>query len=177
VRRKLYRIQCADELREPPAEIDFSDLVHFSTGGAVPDESGWEKLKSGGLWTPGGTVLLGRKDDRDEDRGSEMKKKMAGLDWVLRMSVPDESDGVLCLNVRWSVRSTVVGTAKVMSYEDIVEAQTDRDAKATGRISKRKKSAPTAGQERGSCSQEVEKAGEEIGTLGLANYCSVLHFD
>ena len=56
VGRKLYRIQYADELREPPAEIDFSDLVHFLLDwGAVPDESGWGKLKSGGLWTPGGT--------------------------------------------------------------------------------------------------------------------------
>jgi hypothetical protein len=45
-------------------------------------------------------VLLGRKDDRDEDGDSEMKKKTAGLDWVLRTSVPDESDGVLYLNVR-----------------------------------------------------------------------------
>jgi hypothetical protein len=77
---------------------------------------------------------------------------------------------------RKSARSTVVGTAKVMSYEDIVEAQTNRDAKAAGRIPKRK-SALTAGQERGSRSQEVEKAEEEIRTLGLANYCSVLHFD
>ena len=98
--RKLYRIQYADELPEPPAEIGFSDLVHFLLDwGAVPDESGWEKLKSGGLWTPGGTVLLGRKDNRDEDGGSEMKKT-AGLDWVLRTSVPDESDEVLCLNMR-----------------------------------------------------------------------------
>ena len=48
-----------------------------------------------------GMVLLGLKDDRDEDGGSEMKKT-AGLEWVLRTSVPDESDGVLCLNVRWS---------------------------------------------------------------------------
>ena len=48
-------------------------------------------------------MLLGRKDDRDEDGGSE---KTAGLDWVLRTSMPDESDGVLCLNVRWSVSST-----------------------------------------------------------------------
>jgi hypothetical protein len=103
VGRKLYRIQYEDELREPPAEIDFSDLVHFLLDwGAVPDESGWGKLKSGGLWTPGATVLLRRKDDLDEDIGSEMKKKAAGLDWVLRTSVPDESDGVLCLNVRWS---------------------------------------------------------------------------
>jgi hypothetical protein len=93
-------------------------------------------------------MLLGRKGDRDEDGGSEMKKKTAGLDWVLRTSVPDESDGVFCSNVRWSVRSTVVGTAKVMSYKDMVEAQTNRDAKAAGRISKCKKSAPIEGQER-----------------------------
>ena len=53
--RKLYRIQYTNELREPPAEIDFSDLVHFLLDcGAGPDESGWGKLKSGGLRTPGG---------------------------------------------------------------------------------------------------------------------------
>jgi hypothetical protein len=41
VGRKLYRIQYADELREPSTEIDFSDLVHFLFyRGAVPDESG-----------------------------------------------------------------------------------------------------------------------------------------
>jgi hypothetical protein len=60
---------------------------------------------------------------------------------------------------RKSARSTVVGTAKVISYEDIVETQTNRDAKAAGRISKRK-SGSIAGQARGSCSQEVEKAEE-----------------
>jgi hypothetical protein len=64
-----------------------------------------------------------------------------------------------------------------MSYEDIVEAQTKRDARAAGRISKRKKSAPASGQELGSRCHEVEKAEEEIRTLGLANYCSILHFD
>lgn len=44
------------------------------------------------------------------------------------------------------------------------------------RIPKRK-SGPIAGQARGSGSQEVEKAEEEIRSLGLANYCSVSHFD
>jgi hypothetical protein len=78
--RKLYRIQYADELCEPPAEISFSDLVHsLLDWGAVPDESRWGKLRSGRLWTPGGTVLLGRKDDRDEDGDSEIKKTV-GLD-------------------------------------------------------------------------------------------------
>ena len=38
--RKLYRIQYADELREPSAEINFSGLVHFLFNwGAVSDES------------------------------------------------------------------------------------------------------------------------------------------
>jgi hypothetical protein len=63
----------------PQVEVE---LMHFLLD--------WRKLKSGGLWTPGGTVLLGRKDDRDEDGGSEMKKKTAGLEWVLRTSVPDK---------------------------------------------------------------------------------------
>ena len=94
VGRKLYRSQWEDELREPPAEMDFTDLVHFLMDwGALPDAHGWEKLKHGGLWTPGGTVLLRRGDGEDE--------KLAG-DWVLRTSIPDESDGVLSLSVRWN---------------------------------------------------------------------------
>ncbi|RMZ86031.1 hypothetical protein DV737_g294, partial [Chaetothyriales sp. CBS 132003] len=76
VGRKLYRIQYEDELREPAAEIDFSDLVHFLLDwGAVPDAMGWEKLRANGLWTPAGTVLLRK---------------------------PDESDGILSLSIRWS---------------------------------------------------------------------------
>ncbi len=95
VGKKLYRIQYEDELREPAAEIDFSDLVHFLLDwGAVPDAMGWEKLKSGGLWTPAGTVLL-----RKADSGNETPKQH--LDWVLRTTMPDESDGVLSLTVRW----------------------------------------------------------------------------
>jgi hypothetical protein len=46
-------------------------------------------------------VLLGQKGDRDGDGGCEMKKT-ARLDFVSRTSVQDESDGVLCLNARWS---------------------------------------------------------------------------
>jgi hypothetical protein len=78
---------------------------------------------------------------------------------------------------RKSVRSTVIGTAKVMSYEDIVEARTNRDAKVAGRISKRTKSAPKVSKAKGPRPREMEKAGEEIRNLGLANYCSVFHFN
>lgn len=95
VGRKLYRIQYEDELREPPAEIGFSELVHFLLDwGAVPDPMGWEKLKSGGLWTPAGTVLLRKVDDGDDSTKH--------IDWVLRTSMPDESDGILSLSIRWA---------------------------------------------------------------------------
>lgn len=102
VGRKLYRIQWEDELREPPAEIDLADLVNFLMDwGAVPDPQGWEQLKLGGLWTPGGTVILKRASD-----GSEK----AGTDWVLRTSVPDDSDGVLSLSVRWNILNDTRGS-------------------------------------------------------------------
>ncbi|RMZ89286.1 hypothetical protein DV736_g3484, partial [Chaetothyriales sp. CBS 134916] len=98
VGRKLYRIQYEDELREPAAEIDFSDLVHFLLDwGAVPDAMGWEKLRANGLWTPAGTVLLRKpgSDEGGESSGSTTKTRH--VDWVLRTSVPDESDGILSL--------------------------------------------------------------------------------
>ena len=92
VGRRLYRIQYEDELREPPAEMDFADLVLFLLDwGAMPDSMGWEKLKTGGLWTPAGTVLLRRPVEDDEKNG----------DWVLRTNMPDESDGILSLTIRW----------------------------------------------------------------------------
>lgn len=96
VGKRLYRIQYEDELREPAADVDFSDLIHMLLDwGAVPDAMGWEKLKSGGLWTPAGTVLL-----RKADIAGETDK--TPRDWVLRTTVPDESDGVLSLTIRWS---------------------------------------------------------------------------
>lgn len=101
VGRKLYRIQYEDELREPPADIDFAELVNFLLDwGAVPDTMGWEKLKSGGLWTPGGTILLRKPEIYDD----EVVKKGA-VDWVLRTSIPDESDGILSLAIRWTMGS------------------------------------------------------------------------
>ncbi|RMZ83809.1 hypothetical protein DV738_g1026, partial [Chaetothyriales sp. CBS 135597] len=99
---KLYRIQYEDELREPAAEIDFYNLVHFLLDwGAVPDAMGWEKLRANGLWTPAGTVLLQKPVDGEEGESSDSIRKGA-VDWVLRTSVPDESDGILSLSIRWS---------------------------------------------------------------------------
>jgi hypothetical protein len=87
--RRLYRLQYHDELREPQAEIDFEELVAFLLDrGAVMDEKGWGLLKSSGLWTPAGTALL---------RGP------GGKGVVLRVGVPDDSDGVLSLGCYWEM--------------------------------------------------------------------------
>ncbi|KAL2426544.1 hypothetical protein ABEF95_009302 [Exophiala dermatitidis] len=106
VGRKLYRIQYEDELREPPADVDFSELVHFLLDwGAIPDTMGWEKLKSGGLWTPAGTILLKKPD-------GDITEPRKHVDWILRTSMPDESDGILSLTVKWTRDMTSVGESR-----------------------------------------------------------------
>jgi hypothetical protein len=65
---------------------------------------------------------------------------------------------------RQSTRSTVVGKAKVMSYEDIVEAQAKRDAKEAAVVKgkpdrKRKCSAPVAAQAKRARKSEMEVCG------------------
>jgi hypothetical protein len=82
-------------------------------------------------------------------------------------------------NCRQSTRSTVVGKTKVMSYEDIVEAQAKRDAKEASVVKgergpKRKSSAPTLAEAKRTQKREAEVAKEEIKVLGLGNHCSVL---
>ncbi|OAL30320.1 hypothetical protein AYO20_08798 [Fonsecaea nubica] len=106
VGKKLYRIQYEDELREPPAEVSFEELVIFLLDwGAVPEGMGWEKLRSGGLWTPSGTVLL-KKPENDNDSDESTRKRGRGVDWVLRTSMPDDSDGILSLTIRWTREET-----------------------------------------------------------------------
>jgi hypothetical protein len=67
---------------------------------------------------------------------------------------------------RKSIRATVVGSARVMSYEDIVEAQKQRDVKEAaaeatrGRRSKRNSAAQVLGKR--SRGQELEEAVHEI---------------
>ena len=81
---------------------------------------------------------------------------------------------------RKSIKATVVGSARVMSYEDIVEAQRQRDIKEAAaeavrrRRSNRKSSSQVLGKR--SRSEELEQAEREIRTLGMAKYYSVLDF-
>jgi hypothetical protein len=80
---------------------------------------------------------------------------------------------------RQSTRSTVVGKAKVMSYEDIVEAQAKRDAKeaavAKGKPGrKRKASALVEASAKRARKSELEVAEKEIEALEFGIHCAVL---
>jgi hypothetical protein len=84
-------------------------------------------------------------------------------------------------NCRKSTRSTVVGKAKVISYEDIAEAQAKRDAKeaavAKGKPGRKRKSSTLAeAPAKKSRKSEVEVAEAEIEAQGLVEYCTVLSF-
>lgn len=84
---RLYRLQYSADLRIPQAEIEFEQLLTFLLDrGAVPDKKGLRMLTVSGLWTPAGTSLMLSPD---------------GAQSVLRISVPDDSDGVLSLAVCW----------------------------------------------------------------------------
>jgi len=81
---------------------------------------------------------------------------------------------------RTSIKAIVVGTAKVLSYKDIVEAQQKRDIRdaeaLTARVrrtSKRNGSAPEVLGER-TRSYERGEAINEIRALGIEKYCSEL---
>jgi hypothetical protein len=76
-----------------------------------------------------------------------------------------------------------VGSARVLSYEDIVEAQRQRDIKeARGqacqgrRGPKRSQSSPAQVTGKRTRSQEIEEVENEIREAGLKKYCSVLSF-
>ena len=87
-------------------------------------------------------------------------------------------------NKRKSTKSTIVGTARVMGYDDLLEAELQRDkVVAEGNAKRgRKKSKPnqqTPAQVLGKRSRSVElkEATNDILALGLQEYCSVLSFN
>jgi hypothetical protein len=81
---------------------------------------------------------------------------------------------------RSSIRLTVTGTAKVMSYDDIIEAKRKRDVKeatpAGAKTSGRKRQNIATGGSKRARVDELEHGRREIKALGLEEYCSVLQF-
>jgi hypothetical protein len=81
---------------------------------------------------------------------------------------------------RQSVRSTVTGNAKIMTYDDIVKAEQKRAAKEVvapgakrgGRLPQSSK----PGEGKRPRANELEYGKREIKALGLEEYCSILQF-
>ncbi|KAL8947271.1 MAG: hypothetical protein Q9222_006430 [Ikaeria aurantiellina] len=83
----MQRVQHSSDLRVPQAEVDLEDLFEFMLDrGAVPDVKGIHMLRISGLWTPTGTSLMLSPD---------------ATQTALRISLPDDSDGVLSLALQW----------------------------------------------------------------------------
>ncbi|KAL8817881.1 MAG: hypothetical protein Q9223_003362, partial [Gallowayella weberi] len=83
----MQRVQYSSDLKVPQAEIDLEELYEFLLDrGAVPDVKGIHMLRVSGLWTPTGTSLLLSPDATQS---------------VLRVSMHDDSDGVLSLALQW----------------------------------------------------------------------------
>lgn len=77
--------------------------------------------------------------------------------------------------IRQSVRSTVTGNAKIMTYEDIVGAEQKRVAKLSAKSAKRGQRSKRSEGKR-SRAEEMEISTREIEASGLEGYCSVIQF-
>ena len=80
---------------------------------------------------------------------------------------------------RQSVKSTMPGNARTITYDDIMEAEQKRAAKVGAAAVKRGWGRPKSskpGKGKGSCVDELEIGTREIKTLGLEEYCSILQF-
>ncbi|KAL8392197.1 hypothetical protein RB595_002403 [Gaeumannomyces hyphopodioides] len=85
---RTQRVEYADQLRQPQAEVAFDDLVCYLLDlGAAPEPHGWRLLRSTGLWAPVGCVLMRSPD------GSLPALTVAPL---------TDSDGHLSLAVSWA---------------------------------------------------------------------------
>ncbi|KAI4151563.1 MAG: hypothetical protein L6R39_001991 [Caloplaca ligustica] len=83
----MQRIQYSSDMKVPQAEADLEELFDFLLDrGAIPDAKGIHMLRVSGLWTPTGTCLMLCPD---------------ATQTALRVSLPDDSDGVLSLALQW----------------------------------------------------------------------------
>jgi hypothetical protein len=99
---KTQRVEYADQLRQPQAEIAFDELVSYLLDlGAVPDPHGWKLLRSTGLWTPVGCALM---------------KSPNGRETALTVAPLDDADGNLSLAVSWSSTWTTRDSSSLPPY-------------------------------------------------------------
>ena len=88
VATKVQRIQYADEIKQPQAEVEFDELISYLLDlGAIPDPRGWRVLRTNGVWTPKDHCLLSSPDSRNA---------------LLTVASLDDSDGHLSLKLNLS---------------------------------------------------------------------------
>ncbi|KAJ5882704.1 uncharacterized protein N7473_011138 [Penicillium subrubescens] len=132
-------------------------------------------------------TLLCRKVDR-EARGWDTDSRLlikrlaraAERAFADRALLRNDNERLLAQNnekrTRTSQPARKVGNAKVMSYEDIVEAQSKLEAKKSSETKKRKRNSSIGCRRTRSCADDIRNAEDEIQRWGLGEYCSVISF-
>lgn len=77
---------------------------------------------------------------------------------------------------RQHTKSTVVGKAKIMTFEDIVMAKRKREEKEAARGSNKRKRSTPAGEKGSTRVQRVEESNQSQTAHGIEEYCSVIDF-
>ena len=84
-------------------------------------------------------------------------------------------------NVRKSVQSKIIGTAKVLSYEDLCEAERLHDLKSiatqSGLRGNRNFGLSQQNSRKRSRSEELAEATDQIVGMGLREYCTVFSYN
>jgi hypothetical protein len=149
--------------------------------------------------TSEGITSLGKKLEEDiGDLDSPVKRRFAKFHNAVQKSRADcallrvENKNLFEQNnekkIRVSTRSTVVGRAKIMTYDDILAARNKRAAEESGIAGRARKSAkrqktgvkppkpPESLSDAPSQAKELEKDMDGIESMGLESCCSILRF-
>ena len=133
---RLYRLQYSSDVQIPQAEISLEELFSFLLDrGAVPDVKGMHLFCLSGLWTPIGTTLMLSPDTTQS---------------ALRISLPDDSDGVMSMSVSWNstwdgsrIGGLRPGWMRVdASREDIQRAKTKTQCPSSGSTGEKSGTSP-----------------------------------
>ncbi|KAM0281819.1 hypothetical protein ACHAQH_003308 [Verticillium albo-atrum] len=155
LKQHSQRIQDAEELRQPQAEINFRQLVaHLYDLGAIPDKNGWAKLLLNGLWTAPKTPLMNSPGDSKKP--------------LLATAPFDHSDGHLSLTLtqHWADEWQSSRTSLISPYSVCLPAP---KASMTGTSSKTSEVGPTTisgkeGDEKTAC-RKNEDTTDDCGLL------------
>jgi hypothetical protein len=170
------------EIQKPPAELTIPKADGLKVGSCLQDEAPQTPITAEALTAL--HSLIEQDTHALDERSKQRLRKFANaaqISFAERALLADENQLLFKQNneakVRRSTKSTIVGKAKVMSYEDIKEARAKRAAKeaaaASNKQGRKRKSAPAGSKAKKARKSEVEVVEDEIAAEGIRNYCSV----